>query len=390
MQLAVPDVERVDAPCTAREQDLGKSTGRSADIEADAPCGIKAEMVERRRKLHAAARDVRMRRLGAQHRIGRDFVRSLGDDHVVRRHPAGRDRGLRLGAALEQAALDQQAIDALARQPIEFHGLRYVHALERPRPGQRDVRRVRHRHRRLVAFLANVPLAHPVAAAALDQVHVHVVLVVAVGARTQHGGEARAGRLLQALANVLGDARAGQLDELAVGELERAHVERIRLAMLGELRADHPVAPAAIVGRVVVDALELRAERTNGRRHVLAHPARDGLRETAAHDGGRRHGDPRLVGENDGLEPHHVLGAARLRHLRGAAARSRPRAWRSIAGSRRMAPALPAPARARPKPRAPAGAAAAEWFRRPRSRTPPPAQRWHKRMSSGQRERFES
>src|SRR5262249_52644413 len=43
-----------------------------------------------------------------------NFLRRLGDDNVVRRHAAGGDGGLRLGAALEQAALDQQPIDANA------------------------------------------------------------------------------------------------------------------------------------------------------------------------------------------------------------------------------------------------------------------------------------
>ena len=39
MQLAAPDIDRVDPPGAAREQDLGEAAGRGADIEADAPGG---------------------------------------------------------------------------------------------------------------------------------------------------------------------------------------------------------------------------------------------------------------------------------------------------------------------------------------------------------------
>ncbi len=55
-----------------------------------------------------------MRRLGPQHRVGGDFVRGLADGDAVGRHQAGGDGGLRLGAALEQAAFDQQAVDPSA------------------------------------------------------------------------------------------------------------------------------------------------------------------------------------------------------------------------------------------------------------------------------------
>jgi hypothetical protein len=57
-----------------------------------------------------------MRGLGAQDRVGRELQGRLGDRGLVRHHQAGRDRGLRLRAAFEQAPLDQQAIDAYARR----------------------------------------------------------------------------------------------------------------------------------------------------------------------------------------------------------------------------------------------------------------------------------
>ena len=48
------------------------------------------------------------------------------------------------------------------------------------------------------------------------------------------------------------------LHQLAVGEPERAHVEGVALAVLGEPGADDPIAPAAIVGGIVVDAAQRR------------------------------------------------------------------------------------------------------------------------------------
>ena len=82
----------------------------------------------------------------------------------------------------------------------------------------------------------------------------HMVLVIAVRARTQHGHEARAHALPQAVAKLLGDLRVGELHHLAVGELQRADIERIALAVLGELGAHDPVAAAAIEGGEIGDA----------------------------------------------------------------------------------------------------------------------------------------
>ena len=71
-------------------------------------------MVERGRKLDAAARDVGVLGRGLDHRSRRDFLRRLAHRHAVGGHAAGRDRGLRARAALEQAARDQKAIGTLA------------------------------------------------------------------------------------------------------------------------------------------------------------------------------------------------------------------------------------------------------------------------------------
>ena len=115
MQLAATDVDRVDSAGAAREQDLAEAAGGSADVEANAPRGLEPKVIERERELHPAARHIRVRRLGAQDGVGGDLVRGLDHQDLVRRHTAGGDGGLRLGTAFEQAALDEQAIDASAR-----------------------------------------------------------------------------------------------------------------------------------------------------------------------------------------------------------------------------------------------------------------------------------
>ena len=114
MQLAVTDVDRDHLPCATGEQNMGESAGRGADVEADRAPGIEAEMIERGGKLHPAARDPGVGRLRAQHGVGGNLVGGLADRDIVGDDPAGRDGGLRLGPALEQAALDQQAIGAHA------------------------------------------------------------------------------------------------------------------------------------------------------------------------------------------------------------------------------------------------------------------------------------
>ena len=56
MQLTASDIDCVDLPRPALEQHLGEAAGRGADIESNPPRRIEAEMIERGRKLHTAAR----------------------------------------------------------------------------------------------------------------------------------------------------------------------------------------------------------------------------------------------------------------------------------------------------------------------------------------------
>ena len=98
-----------------------------------------------------------------------------------------------------------------------------------------------------------------------------------------------------------------KLDNRAAGELERADVECVGLAVLGEPRSDDPVAASAIIGGIVVDAFERSPQRAHHGHHVLAHPMHNGLGKTSADERGRRHRHLRPVGEPHRLEPHHVV-----------------------------------------------------------------------------------
>ena len=118
MQLVATDIHGIDLPGAACQQELGKSAGRGADIEADAAarikCGVESELIEGGRELYATARDVRMRRLGAQGRVGRYFLRRPLDDELIGAHTTRGNGCLRLSSALEYAALHEQTIDANA------------------------------------------------------------------------------------------------------------------------------------------------------------------------------------------------------------------------------------------------------------------------------------
>ncbi len=89
-------------------------------------------MIKRGRKLQSAARHVGVLRLGTERGVGRYLVRRFAYTGIVSRDTASGNRGLRLGAALEQAAFDEQAVDAhvgghetsiSTREPLrEAHG----------------------------------------------------------------------------------------------------------------------------------------------------------------------------------------------------------------------------------------------------------------------------
>ncbi len=123
MQLGAADIDRKHQAGAVGEQDLGKSAGRGADIEADMPFDIDRIALQRARELDAAARHVGMRGLGPQHCVGRNGLGRFGDLLVIGHDEAGRDGGLRPRPALEQAALDQEDIRAFAGRG---HGFSFV------------------------------------------------------------------------------------------------------------------------------------------------------------------------------------------------------------------------------------------------------------------------
>jgi len=88
-------------------------------------------------------------------------------------------------------------------------------------------------------------------------------------------GRAPARTLSRDFAKVSRNVWIGQFNSLPVDEPKRMNVERISLPMLAELRADNIVAPAAMVGGIVVDTAQWRAERLPGRGDVIAHPVHD-------------------------------------------------------------------------------------------------------------------
>ncbi len=113
--MPVADIYRVNKPRTSIEQDLGKAAGRCTNVEANAAFRVEPEVVESGCEFQPAPRDIGMGRTRSQGGVSRDFFGGLSNDTFVGCNMARLDCGLRFGAALEQAPLDQQAIDALSR-----------------------------------------------------------------------------------------------------------------------------------------------------------------------------------------------------------------------------------------------------------------------------------
>jgi hypothetical protein len=60
MQLPGSDIDGVNTARAALQEQLGKPAGRRADVETDAVRDVEMKVVERRRKLDPAARDIRV------------------------------------------------------------------------------------------------------------------------------------------------------------------------------------------------------------------------------------------------------------------------------------------------------------------------------------------
>src|SRR5579885_825059 len=118
VQLSDSHVDGVNAQRAALEQYLREAPGGRADVEAHASFRRKSEMVESRGKLHASPRHVGMCGRGAQKCVDRDFRGGLVYDRAVGGHQPRRDRGLRLGATVEQSASDEQAINTFVLRHV--------------------------------------------------------------------------------------------------------------------------------------------------------------------------------------------------------------------------------------------------------------------------------
>jgi hypothetical protein len=83
-----------------------------------------------------------VRGLGPQHGLDGNFIGGAADGSAVGAHETGGNRSLGLGAAFEQAALDQQPVGALAshaallaRVRSSAADLKFLHHLPRTRTG---------------------------------------------------------------------------------------------------------------------------------------------------------------------------------------------------------------------------------------------------------------
>lgn len=112
-QLVGARIDAEDMRRAAREQHIGKSPGRGADIHGNRALGRKPEMIERMGQLDPAAADPGM--IAPAHRDRRirgQLLAGLVDPRLPGKHQPRHHQRLRPGAAFGQPALDQQLIDA--------------------------------------------------------------------------------------------------------------------------------------------------------------------------------------------------------------------------------------------------------------------------------------
>jgi fatty-acyl-CoA synthase len=157
------------------------------------------------------------------------------------------------------------------------------------------------------------PLAHAEATAALDQVEMDVLLVVAVRVGSEDGVEACARARARGQPNFPGDGAVGQVDDLAVGELERPHVERVGNAVFAELGPLQAVAAAAIVGGGRDNGAQRRSSDVRQRDQVIADPTDDLLGHAALQISGWLQGYRATGPGHDRFKPNGVVGAAPVR-----------------------------------------------------------------------------
>src|SRR6201999_149053 len=159
---------------------------------------------------------------------------------------------------------------------------------------------------------AHVPLTNAIAVAALEQIEVDVLLVVAVGARTEHRGETAAGALVQIVAQVLGNVDVGQGDEGPVRQREAAHIDGIGLAVLTDFAVDLAVAAAAFEVVGALDTGERGSRHGDARRGLIAQPRSKLLRHRTLQQRRGLHLDALVAVEQHRIDLYEVAATARV------------------------------------------------------------------------------
>jgi len=111
-ELAVANIDGVDATRPPREQDIGEATGRCADIEGDRAKWFDLEVLKRVVELETAtANPAMIAAPNLERRVGRETQAGFVEASSSREDDAGHDQGTGTGAALGQAAHHQELIE---------------------------------------------------------------------------------------------------------------------------------------------------------------------------------------------------------------------------------------------------------------------------------------
>jgi len=156
--------------------------------------------------------------------------------------------------------------------------------------------------------IAYLPLAHRKATARpFLEIHVDMVLVVAIRTGAKHRRKALARVPSQPFAEVPCDLRIGQANAPSISQPDRANIKGVRPAMLAQLRSDDVVAAAAMVRCIVVDTAQRCTKRQNGRSDILSHPVHNSLSHAAAKGCRRRERDVAAIRHDNRFKAHRVV-----------------------------------------------------------------------------------
>lgn len=114
MELVAADVDGDDVAGATTQQHVGKAAGGGADVEAGATGWRNSSRVQGVGEFYAAARNIGMCRKGIEGGCAVNGFGRLFHGPSIRMDQTGHDGRLGLGAAVEQAALDQEEIGSKA------------------------------------------------------------------------------------------------------------------------------------------------------------------------------------------------------------------------------------------------------------------------------------